>query len=410
MKDRIQEGVHFRSGEKPPAHFAIAFVDFVEPTDSSQVQAHLQSLWDLFRHLKVGGVRDLPGLRQGGDDLCVLLGFGRSMFVKAGITETMPVELKGFRAPAQEGGGPLSLGSGIGYASDVRRNPANADIAFQFTASSALTANRAVVELWKFVHDVNTSGTREVLRISGAFTGFGREDKRSWIDFFDGTSNLRADQRLDAIEIKPRLHPALDKWKEHGTYLCFMRLSVDIGAWRLLTRAQQERLVGRDKMTGCALVSADGETEQPAAGCPMMSNGTVEDGMNEAFRDAPRPPGSKTLRESHIHRCNHGRATASDPESRRVFRQGYEFLDGINEMGAPRLGLNFVSFQDSPERILLMLKLADWLGGVNFGGSEDEQLPGMASLLSARAAGFFVVPPRRDDERFPGWDVFMQQA
>ena len=67
-----------------------------------------------------------------------------------------------------------------------------------------------------------------------------------------------------------------------------------------------------------------------------------------------------------------------------------------------RVGLNFVSFQDDPRRCLFILETPDWLGGVNFGGSEDEQSGGLAHLISARAAGVYFAPPVYPGEAFPG--------
>lgn len=137
-----------------------------------------------------------------------------------------------------------------------------------------------------------------------------------------------------------------------------------------------------------------------------MSGGTVEDGQNDQFRDAARPPGSAILENSHIHRANHGRQNAQDADSRLVFRQGYEFFEGIHASGEPDLGLNFVSFQDTPERILGMIKTPGWLGGVNFGGDPADQPTGLSQLLRVHAAGFFVVPPREADESLPGRGLF----
>lgn len=237
-----------------------------------------------------------------------------------------------------------------------------------------------------------------------SYTGFGREDNRSWIDFFDGTSNLRSSERIDAIEIKERSQHSEDKWKEKGTYLCYMRLQVSIADWIKLTRDQQELLVGRDKLTGCALIS-DGEGCIPVSGCPVVGTHNVGNPGNREFISAPRPPFNRDLSNSHIHRVNQGRATPADPESRLIYRQGYEFFEGVNESGKPILGLNFVSFQDTPERILGMLKLPGWLGGVNFGGDENEQLPGMSNLIRAHSAGFFIVPPK-DENELPGKSLF----
>ena len=66
-----------------------------------------------------------------------------------------------------------------------------------------------------------------------------------------------------------------------------------------------------------------------------------------------------------------------------------------------RAGLNFVSFQDTPARVLRMLTAGGWLGGANFGGDE-QRLPELANLLSVYGAGIYFVPPVVPDEPFPG--------
>ncbi|WP_337658833.1 Dyp-type peroxidase [Sphingorhabdus sp. Alg231-15] len=408
MSDQIQEGIHFRSGESPPPHFSVVFLNVVGSPQTLDVQACLEKIWETLTELKTGQVHDLPGTTVDPSGLTVLIGFGSRFFDSLSKDSIRPSELRPFRKPRVGGGGPISLGAGLSFDSDVAENPADCDLAIQFTGETALSVRRAVVETWKAIDRFQDSFNKPApLRLNASFNGFGREDRRSWIDFFDGTSNLRSEQRLGAIEIKERSGDAPDNWKENGTYLCYMRIAVDISSWQKLSRSQKEQLVGRDMVSGCPLVADANGGIQPISGCPANAGGTVEDGQNERFRFAPRPAFDATLRSSHIHRANQGRSTPADPESRLVYRQGYEFLEGIDAKGCPQLGLNFISFQDTPERILGMLKIPGWLGRVNFGGDPNNQLPGMANLLRVRAAGFFVVPPRKADDSLPASELFI---
>ena len=405
MPDRIQEGVFFRSKESPPEHFSILFLDLVGNPTSIEVRKQLECIWNTIQCLKNGELVDLPGQVVPSGDLNALLSYGKSLFQELKIIHLMPPELKKFRKPNPKGGGIVSLGSGLHYRETITLNVADAAIALQFTGNTALSVSRAIVETWKSIKRFAAETGSQHLKLSGSYTGFGRADKRSWIDFFDGTSNLRSSERLAALRIKTKGQPAADKWKEGGTYICYMRIRVAINDWIRLTRRQQEALVGRDKISGCPLISDELEFK-PSPGCPVTNSGNIEDGNNERFRDAARPAGNKILRHSHIHRVNQGRGTPSDPDSRLVFRQGFEFFDGVSGAGIPELGLNFVSFQDTPERIIGMLKLPEWLGGVNFGGDPELQLPGMSQLLQIDAAGFFVVPPREEDGTLPGSKIF----
>ena len=70
------------------------------------------------------------------------------------------------------------------------------------------------------------------------------------------------------------------------------------------------------------------------------------------------------------------------------------------------VGLNFVSFQDNPERLFGMLKTPGWLGDANFGGAVELLPGGRLSLLTVEAAGVFVCPPVVDGEAFPGQGIF----
>jgi len=96
------------------------------------------------------------------------------------------------------------------------------------------------------------------------------------------------------------------------------------------------------------------------------------------------------LQQSHVQRANHHLKPVNDHNSLRIFRQGYEFLEPLDQAPGFRTGLNFASFQDTPERLFRMLTQSTWLG-TNFGSYENDKnpLPGMDWFLSVRAAAIF---------------------
>jgi len=104
-------------------------------------------------------------------------------------------------------------------------------------------------------------------------------------------------------------------------------------------------------------------------------------------------------------RGNQARAAGGTPAGERIFRQGYEYIEGI-DVGGPRLGLNFVSFQNDIRRLHQILSLNGWLGDVNFGGPSKpaDGDPRSPMLLTLCAGGFYAVPPRSDP--FPGAALF----
>lgn len=405
---RLQEGIYHAPGSRPGKFFALIFLRVTAGCDARAVGELLAELWQLYAGLAQGRVPDLDPavVPHDEDNLKLLIGFGPKAFELPGIAVEKPHGLASerlFLSPRPSGGGPLLINAGLEYAPEVRANLATEEICVQVTGDTKLAVDRTIVETWKLLSDRADpqTGVAE-LETTTFYLGFQRPDRRSWIDFHDGLSNMRSAEREAAI--------AIDRGKEEpwcvgGTYLAFLRLALDLPAWRRLSRVEQELLVGRDKLSGCPLVSTEAGAPVAAPGCPVTSTEIWEEPNDPQFAE-PRGSADPAIAMSHVQRANHHVQPASDPGSRRIFRQGYEFLEW--KEGAPgfRLGLNFVSFQDTTERLLGMLTLKDWLGGVNFGGDPERQPTGMASLLSIYAGAVFLVPPQRNGERFPGAAAF----
>jgi Dyp-type peroxidase family len=403
MAGRIQDGIFFRSGDSPPPFFSILFLRATAGCTAAQVGETLAALWEMYRGLQAGQVRDLPGQMVPPANLSVLLGMGTKAFALDGVARPRPPGLDDsfrFVSAKPAGGGKLLPGAGLSYANEVRLNPATEEFAVQFLADTRLGVERGVVETWKFLADARDPATGGAPLEPGTFyLGTQREDARSWIDFHDGISNLRSDERERVIAIPAPGVPD-DAWTLNGTYLAFIRLGIDLVAWRALDRRRQELAVGRDKLTGCPLVSVDAAgVPTPAPGCPAGGPDVTAPG-NDAFRETGQLA-DPALRRSHIQRANHHQEPSSDPSSRRIYRQGYPFLEWQESAPGFRAGLNFVSFQDTPERLVRTLTSPSWLGVTNFGGDE----PALQQLLTVYAAGIYLVPPAEDGETFPGASV-----
>ena len=408
---QLQEGIYHRPGRRPGRCFAILFLR-ARSTDARAVGECFGRLWEMYQGLKRGEVRDLPGHPVEPSDLTVLVGIGPNAFRLQGMARPRPAGVSDralFLPPKAEGGGPLLRGAGLSYAEDVRENPATEELVVQAIADSELAVKRVVVETWKLLHDTADPQTGAApLEPRTFYLGFQRDDRRSWIDFHDGVSNLRSDQREGVIVIAPT-NIADEEWTFGGTYLAFLRLQVDLRAWRALDRREQELLVGRDKLTGCPLVAlADDGTPVALEGCPIGGE-PISATANDPIAEPP-PVSDERLAESHIQRANHHVTPPEDPSTRRVFRQGYEFLEWSPSAPGFRAGLNFVSFQDTSLRLLSMLTQPGWLGGTNFGGDPENQPEALRRLLEVYAAGVYLVPPRQDGELFPGAQAFGLEA
>jgi len=395
----LQAGIYHAPGRRPGRFLALLFLRAAPQADAPAVAGTLAELWAMYEGLRAGRLRDLDGVALPADEdrAEFLLGFGRNVFELTGTGRPRPRGLGDeslFRSAEPGGGGPLLRGSGLRYAPDVRANMATEHLCVQVIADTKLAVDRAVVETWKALADM----AAPALSVTTFYLGFQRNDHRSWIDFHDGLSNLRSEDREAVIAIDPG---ADEDWAVGGTYLAFLRLAVDLAGWRRLSRTDQELAVGRDKVTGCP-ISGVGEDGKPLtdAGCPVAGTRIWEQPNDTPFAEPPEVSDPRA-RSSHVQRANHHGRPASDSGTRRIFRQGYEFLEW--QEGAPgfRAGLNFVSFQDTPGRLLRMLTAGGWLGGVTFGGDE-ERLPQLASLLRVYGAGIYFAPPLVAEEAFPG--------
>ena len=159
-------------------------------------------------------------------------------------------------------------------------------------------------------------------------------------------------------------------------------------------------MVGRAKISGCPLhdVSPQG-TAIPSVECPGPGKREVTESGNEVHHEPPDGV-PEELRISHVQRANHHQSTPTRRDSQRFFRQGYEYFEPpIPGRQLLQVGLNFVSFQEHPERLLNTLKKDRWLGDTNFGGDPGPE------LITCYAAGIYFCPAD-DKENFPGASIF----
>lgn len=399
MTTSLQPGINFQSGRRPAPCYRLLLLNAAKGATPAAVHDGVAVVNEMLYRLAAGKVRDLAGQPRDKAkastelfaELEHLIGFGRRLF----DTDVHDPPLTDAPRPSYlsylPADGPfpsLAWEDGANQA-----NKGEADIALQFTAQRQAAVNCAAVEVWKLLEDEGIP-----LEPVGSFDGFSRHDGRGWLEFHDGVSNLHSSQRPAALEA-----PADPAWMAGGTYMAFLRLTVDLAVWRRLPRSQQELLVGRDKLTGAALVGTrrdkSGATV-PVAAAPLDRS---DDRRRSDFIDPPETT-DPIVEASHVHRANQVRGSPSAAAALRIFRQGYEFLEDVN--GRPRLGLNFVSFQRDLAIIDHLLHLPGWLGSVNFGGraGSGPGEPQPVRLLAVTAAGLYAVPPLRS--LFPGAGIF----
>jgi deferrochelatase/peroxidase EfeB len=372
----------------------------------------------MYKNLKNGLSDNLSKFPFPSGDLSILISYGPTIFNIENITKKTPRDFKDRQFLPFKKGAPIAQGSGISYSYDDGENIGlSGDIAIQFIARTQLAVFRGIVETKRFLDNESN----KILMLSKIYTGFQRDDGRSWIGFHDEVSNMaNSKERINAIVIdrtNNRLIPQ-DFWTIGGTYLAFLRIEINLNIWNNIERKNQELMVGRDKLTGVPLVGVD-KNDNPV----LKENCNTAYDVQSFEKDFHEHPDyfkpsvlnrmnfdidfhtSLKLTQSHIGRTRHiDNIDSKDPNSRRIYRQGFEFFEPLyNVPGKPfRLGLNFMSFQNDPSRLFFILTHPDWMGNSNFGGPQHQK--GIHKLFSVISAGVFFVPPKQDP--FPGIDLF----
>ena len=394
---RTQAGIAFQPGRRPAPCYRLLLLNAAPGATGATVRSGLRSIIELLGCLRAGDVPELAGQPDKGAKASAdlfrglehLVGFGRRLFdtdVRAQPLVQVPRPDYLSYLPVD---GPFPA---LRWESGFVRNRGEADFALQLTSDSPAGVNCAAVEVWKLIQS-----QRMPFAAIASFDGFSRLDGRGWLEFHDGVSNMHSSERRNALEA-----PADPAWMAGGTYMAFFRLIVDLATWRETPRDQQELVIGRDKLSGAALLG----TERDESGVLRpVSAQTLDDAPTDRelsdFRDPPQTT-DPILEASHVHRANQTRASSLAPAGLRIFRQGYEFLDDIDEQ--PRLGLNFVSFQRDLAIVHQLLHLPGWLGDANFGGRVDDVDAPSLQLCTMTAGGFYAIPPRGDD--FPAAEIF----
>jgi deferrochelatase/peroxidase EfeB len=171
--------------------------------------------------------------------------------------------------------------------------------------------------------------------------GFGRTSStsqaqvtpRNLMGFKDGTDNIRAEDTTemnDYVWVQPADDPA---WMTGGTYLIARRIKILFDVWDSTTLEDQQRTIGRDKLTGAPLGSRS-EFD------PVELSATATDGELLIPDNA------------HIRLAN-----PQNNDGQRILRRGYSYSEPV-EPGSGQIdaGLFFIAFQRSPERQFIPLQ------------------------------------------------------
>ncbi|MBV9831884.1 MAG: deferrochelatase/peroxidase EfeB [Marmoricola sp.] len=224
------------------------------------------------------------------------------------------------------------------------------DLCLQACADDPQVAYHAIRDLARMAR--GTANTRwTVMGFGRASAGRGQSTPRNLMGFKDGTRNVKEHADLEEHVWLGRGDDV--EWMQGGTYQVARKIEMDIEIWDASTIATQQDVFGRTKQQGAPL-SGGGEFTTP----DFAATGT------KAID--PR---------SHVALAAH-----ENNGGTRILRRGYNYTDGINELGQLDAGLLFVAFMKDPAQFVrLQTRL----------GSSDK----LNEYISHIGSGLFAVPP-----------------
>jgi deferrochelatase/peroxidase EfeB len=230
------------------------------------------------------------------------------------------------------------------------------DLSLQACADDPQVAYHAIRNLARIGRGtVNTRWT--VMGFGRASAGKGQATPRNLMGFKDGTRNVKEPEDVDKYVWlgDSAIRDGEQDWMVDGTYMVARKISMNIEIWDAANISTQEGVFGRTKSEGAPL-SGHHEFDTP----------------NFTEEKAGEPVIPTT---SHI-----SLAAPENNDGVRLLRRGYNFTDGINQLGFLDAGLLFIAYMHDPASFIkLQTKL----------GSSDR----LNEYISHVGSGIFAVPP-----------------
>ncbi|MFT4286796.1 iron uptake transporter deferrochelatase/peroxidase subunit [Nocardioides sp.] len=237
------------------------------------------------------------------------------------------------------------------------------DLSLQACADDPQVAYHAIRDLARLGRGTVTTRWT-VLGFGRASAGLGQSTPRNLMGFKDGTRNIK-----DAADLDDFVWVSDDlDWMKGGTYQVVRKIRMDIEVWDATTIETQHTTFGRDKGVGAPLTGSK-EFDTPdftatADGKPVID------------------PASHVALAAHE---NNGGV--------RILRRGYNFTDGLNDLGQLDAGLLFICYQKDPQQfVTLQTRL----------GSADL----LNEYIAHIGSGIFAIPPAPAQGHYLGEALF----
>ncbi|MBO0779106.1 MAG: deferrochelatase/peroxidase EfeB [Ktedonobacteraceae bacterium] len=319
-------GVH-QPGIVTPAQEHLHFAAFdLLTNDRMQVRGLLQIWSNAAATMMAGqalGAGDTPphappadtgeALGHTAERLTVTIGFGPTLFTlngkdRYGLADRRPEALIDIPPMAGDALQPERSGGDL----CVQACSDNPQVAFHAVRNLTRLARGLAVMRWSQLGFNRTASTSK-----------GQATPRNLMGFKDGTNNLKAEDTdlMDKhVWVGSNSQP---DWMRGGSYLVARRIRMHLESWDRDYLADQERVIGRHKISGAPLGSKN-EFD------PVNLNAKDKDGAPLIDQNA------------HI-------GLAIGDGSIKILRRGYSFTDGTNsQTGELEAGLFFIAFQRDP--------------------------------------------------------------
>ncbi len=249
--------------------------------------------------------------------LTVTIGVGPSVFDspghdRFGLARRRPAELQ--TLPAFQG-------------DSLEPSSSGGDLCVQACADDPQVAFHAIHVLSRLVSSVATLRYAQLGFGRTSSTSRAQKTPRNLMGFKDGTANIRAEETSamnDFVWVKDGDGPG---WMTGGTYLIARRIRILFDVWDATTLEDQQRVIGREKLTGAPLGSHS--EYDPIDLQATATNGELLIPINAHIR----------------------LASQQDNQGQRILRRGYSYSESV-EPGSGQIdaGLFFIAFQRSPSR------------------------------------------------------------
>jgi deferrochelatase/peroxidase EfeB len=362
-----------QAGIATPVQDRLHFAAFDIPGDSREELRTLLGAWTLAARqmtagTPVGRPSDDPSAPP--DDtgeavglhpsrLTITFGFGPTLFARNGrdrfgLASRRPAALEELPPFPRDSLDPERSGGDL----CVQACADDPQVAFHAVRNLARIARGTAVMRWSQLGFGRTSSTSR-----------SQETPRNLMGFKDGTNNI---EREDTAGLASHVWVGDDDadWLRGGTYLVARRIRMLIESWDRASLDDQERTIGRAKVSGAPLGSA-------AEFDPVDLAASRED----------RTPAIPV--DAHIRL-----AAPAENEGIRILRRGYSFTDGMDtRLGQLDAGLFFVAFMRRPSAFVELQRRL---------GRNDA----LNEYITHNGSALFACPPGTTEDGYVGRTLF----